>query len=117
MQVAAVEIDTIVDAVASHLLSPSVYAALKVSPLGSLTATNILGSKADVYVQVIHTDGVTHSPNVTLAPCTKTELKITAQTGGDANLLGLTGKAKTVTDIYTHTFTKWDPGSSFCKSI
>ena len=117
LQVAAVEIDTVVDAIASHLLSPSVYAALQVSPLGSLTATNILSSKADVYVQVIHTDGVTHSPNITLAPCTKTELKITAQTGGDANLLGLTGKAKTATDIYTKTFTKWDPGSSFCKSI
>jgi len=117
LQVAAVQIDTIVDAIASHLLSPSVYAALKVTPLGSLTATNILGSKADVFVQVIHTDGVTHSPNITLAPCTKTELKITAQTGGDANLLGLTGKAKTVTDIYSKTFTKWDPGSSFCKSI
>jgi hypothetical protein len=117
LRVAASVIDSIVDGIEKHLLSPAAYAAFKASPLSNVTASNILASQADVYVQVIHTEGVTHSANITFAPCTKTELKITAQSGGDANLLGLTDKAMTVKDIYTKTFTKWDPGSSFCKSI
>jgi len=117
LRVAASVIDTIVDGIEKHLLSPAAYNAFKASPLGNVTASNILASQADVYVQVIHTEGVTHSANITLAPCTKTELKITAQSGGDANLMGLTDKAKTVKDLFTKTFTKWDPGSNFCKSI
>jgi len=117
LRAAASTTDTIVDGIEKHLLSASAYNALKASPLGNVTASNILASQADVYVQVIHTEGVTHSANITLAPCTKTELNITAQSGGDANLLGLTDNAKTVKDLFTRTFTKWDPGSSFCKSI
>ncbi|MFZ0395404.1 MAG: hypothetical protein WCF17_09445 [Terracidiphilus sp.] len=113
----AAGIDLAMDAIEKHLLPQSMYAALKASPLGSLTATNILNSNADIYVQVINTEGVTHAPNVTVAPCTKTLLKITAQSGGDANLLGLTGNAKTVKDLFTKEFTQWDPGSAFCKSV
>ena len=117
LKTAAAAIDAAVDAIASHLLPPAMYAALKATPLGSLTATNILASKADVFVQVINTEGVTHAPNVTVAPCSKIQLKITAQSGGEANLLGLTGKAKTITDLFTKEFTRWDPASNFCKSI
>jgi len=117
LQVGAAAIDAAVDAIASHLLPAAMYQALKATPLGGLTATNILASSADVFVQVINTEGVTHAPNITLAPCTKTQLKISAQSGGDANLLGLTGKAKTVKDLFTKEFIQWDPGSNFCKSV
>jgi hypothetical protein len=117
LQAGAAAIDLALDAIEAHLLPQSMYAALKASPLGSLTATNVLNSNADIYVQVISTEGVTHAPNITLAPCTKTQLKITAQSGGDANLLGLTGKAKTAKDLFTKEFIQWDPGSNFCKSI
>jgi hypothetical protein len=113
----AAAIDLAIDAIEAHLLPQSMYAALKASPLGSLTATNVLNSNADIYVQVISTEGVTHAPNITLAPCTKTQLKITAQAGGDANLLGLTGNAKKAKDLFTKDFTQWVPGSNFCKSI
>jgi hypothetical protein len=113
----AAAIDVALDAIEAHLLPQSMYAALKASPLGSVTATNILNSNADIYVQVISTEGVTHAPNITLAPCTKTQLKITAQSGGEANLLGLTGNAKKVKDLFTKEFIQWDPGSNFCKSV
>jgi hypothetical protein len=113
----AAAIDVALDAIEAHLLPQSMYAALKASPLGSVTATNVLNSNADIYVQVISTEGVTHAPNITLAPCTKTQLKITAQSGGEANLLGLTGNAKKVKDLFTKEFTQWDPGSNFCKSV
>jgi hypothetical protein len=113
----AAAIDVALDAIEAHLLPQSMYAALKASPLGSVTATNVLNSNADIYVQVINTEGVTHAPNITLAPCTKTQLKITAQSGGEANLLGLTGNAKKTKDLFTKEFIQWDPGSNFCKSV
>lgn len=113
----AAAIDVALDAIEAHLLPQSMYAALKASPLGSVTATNVLNSNADIYVQVINTEGVTHAPNITLAPCTKTQLKITAQSGGEANLLGLTGNAKKTKDLFTKEFTQWNPASNFCKSV
>jgi len=113
----AAAIDVAIDAIEAHLLPQSMYAALKASPAGSLTATNALNSNADIFVQVITTEGVTHAPNITLAPCTKTQLKITAQSGGEANLLGLTGNAKKTKDLFTKEFIQWDPGSNFCKSV
>jgi len=76
LKVAAAEIDVIVDAIESKLLPASVYQALQASPLGSVTATNILSSGADLYFQVIHTEGVTHSSNITVAPCSKIELSL-----------------------------------------
>jgi hypothetical protein len=82
-----------------------------------LTATNILSSQADIYVQVIHTEGVTHASNISLAPCSKQQLKITGQIGGEAKLLGLTPGATKTKDVFTKTFTRWDPASNFCKGV
>jgi hypothetical protein len=117
LKVAAAEIDVIVDAIESKLLPASVYQALQASPLGSVTATNILSSSADLYFQVIHTEGVTHSSNITVAPCSKIELKVSGQSGGDAQLFGLTKGAKTNKDLFSKTFTRWDPPTNFCKSV
>jgi hypothetical protein len=104
-KVGAALIDLERDAIEKQLLPASVYAALGTSPLGNVTASNILASSADVYIQVVHTEGVTHSSNITVAPCTKIELKVTAQSGGEANLFGLTKGARTVKDVFTKTFT------------
>jgi hypothetical protein len=121
LKVAAAAIDAIIDSVASRLLSPRVYKALAASPIGKMSATNVLGSSADVYVQFIHTEGVTHSSNISLAPCTKIELKVTAQAGGDAQLFGITSSGKknatSTKDLFTKTFTQWKPASNFCKGI
>jgi hypothetical protein len=116
-KMAAAVVDAAISYVANKYLSPSVLSVLKSSPLGKMSVSNILSSKADVFVQVIHTEGVTHSSNMTLAPCTKIELKVTGQKGGDAQLFGLTQGASTAKDIFTKTYTEWRPGSKFCKSI
>ena len=117
LKVAAAAIDATISNIATKLLPASVYAALAASPLGKMSAMNTLASSADVYVQFIHTEGVTHSSNIALTPCTKIELKVTAQAGGDAQLFNLTNKATGTKDIFTKTFTRWNPASSFCKGI
>ncbi|MGO9038811.1 MAG: hypothetical protein ACLPX1_09340 [Steroidobacteraceae bacterium] len=109
-------IDATVRAVAQKLLPSSIYNFLAASPLGRMTATNILSSSADIYAQVINTEGITNAPNITLAPCTKTQLVILGQVGGDVQLLNLAGGKKSM-DVFTKTYTVWDPGSDFCKSI
>lgn len=109
-----------IDQIESRLMSlmpQSVQNAVAQSPLSNVTASNILSSNADVYIQFITTEGVTHSSNVTPFPCSKQEIKLTAQGGGDAQLFGLTTGATTTTDLFTKTFTRWDPASDFCKKV
>jgi hypothetical protein len=101
-------------AVMKAALPASIKSALSSSPV---TATNVLSSKADVYVQFITTEGVTHSANQTLAPCSKQEIKLVGQAGGEAQLFGLTKNAKTATDLFSKTYTRWDPASDFCKGV
>jgi hypothetical protein len=74
-------------------------------------------SNADVFAQVIHTQGVTHSSNLSLAPCTKIELKVTGQVCGEMQLFNLTNGASKTVDTFTKTYTEWRPGSNFCKSV
>jgi hypothetical protein len=117
LKTVAAAADVILDAVFSHIIPADVYAKFKSSPLGNLTVSNALGSQADVYMQVVHIEGVTHSSTMTLAPCSKQQLRILGQVGGDLKLFGLTDKAKTTTDVFDKTFTRWDPGSAFCKAV
>lgn len=104
-------------AAAAALLPSSVTEAMSQSPLSKVTASSILSSKADVFVQFVTTEGVTHSSNQTPAPCSKQEIKLLAQGGGDAQLLGLTKGATKTADLFTKTFYRWDPASDFCKKI
>jgi len=117
LKIAAAAADAIIGKVAAKLLSPSLLSALQASPLGKMSVSNTLASNADVFVQIIHTEGVTHSSNITLAPCTKIQLKVSAQEGGDAQLFGLTKGASTTKDIFTKEYFQWNPGSNFCKGI
>ncbi|HLY59832.1 MAG TPA: hypothetical protein VKV95_03610 [Terriglobia bacterium] len=109
-------IDKIASAAAA-LLPSSLTQAMSQSPLGKVTASTILASNADVFVQFVTTEGVTHSANQTPFPCSKQEIKLLAQGGGDADLMGLTKGASTTKDLFTKTFTRWDPASDFCKKI
>jgi hypothetical protein len=101
----------------SGYLPASVKSAIANSPLSKMTASNVLASNADVYVQFIATEGVTHSSNITPAPCTKTQIKFTGEGGLSAQFFGLTDGAKKSTDFFTKDFTEWNPGSNFCKSV
>lgn len=113
----ASKIDQLAAFMENKLLPASMVQAWNQSPLSKVTASNVLASNADVYVQFIATEGVTHSANQTLAPCSKQEIQFTAQGGGDANLLGLTKGASKTKDLFTKTYTRWDPASDFCKKI
>jgi hypothetical protein len=109
-------IDSIVTKMESKL-PQSILDAIAKSPLSKVTASNILSSNADVYVQFIATEGVTHSASETPFPCSKQEIKFTGQGGTSAQFFGLTDGAKGVTDLFTKTFTRWDPASNFCKGV
>jgi hypothetical protein len=98
-------------------LPASVQAAINNSPLSKMSVTNALASSADLFVQVIHTEGVTHASNITPAPCSKIELKVSGQWGGDATLFDLVPNASATRDLFTKTFTRWNPASDFCKSV
>ena len=106
----------IINRVAQKVLSPAMFNALANSPFGNVTFSNVLASNADLYVQVIHTEGVTHAANITPVPCSKQQLKVTGQFGGEVNLLGNTSAPHTK-DLFTKEFTRWNPASNFCKSV
>ena len=109
-------IDTIASQMES-LLPKSVLEAAAQSPLSRVTASSILQSNADVYAQFVATEGVVHAPNVTAAPCSKQEIKFALQGGAAAQLFGLTPDAKVETDLFTKTYTQWNPPTAFCKGI
>jgi len=109
-------IDTAVGILKSYL-APSIQAAIANSPLSKMTVSNVLSSNADVFVQFITTEGVTHSSNVTLAPCTKQKIKFDGEGGLGAQLFGMTDGANTTTDIFTKTYTHWVPDTPFCRGV
>jgi hypothetical protein len=109
-------IDTAVGILKSYL-APGIQAAIANSPLSKMTVSNVLASNADVFVQFITTEGVTHSSNVTLAPCTKQKIKFDGEGGLGAQLFGMTDGAKTTTDIFTKTYTHWVPDTPFCRDL
>lgn len=110
-------VDDAVGWLEKKLLSPEQLAALEDSPLGNFSVTNMLKSTADVYAQIVHTEGTTHAANITPAPCSKVTLKIDGVVGGEANLFGITEGMTKETTVFTKTFERWTPGSDFCKSI
>jgi hypothetical protein len=114
--VATAAVDKAISWVKSKLPA-SVQAAINSSPLSKMSVTNALASNADLFVQVIHTEGVTHASNITPAPCSKIQLKVTGQWGGDATLFDLVPNASATRDLFTKTFTRWNPASDFCKSV
>lgn len=98
-------------------LSPETQTKIQNSPIGNFSLTNVLASKADVYVQLIHSAGATQTQNMAAAPCKKFELKIDGQYGGEASLFGMAPNAKTVKSLFTKTYTRVDPATDFCKSV
>jgi hypothetical protein len=98
-------------------LPAGIQKALADSPLGKMSVTNALASNADLFVQVVHTQGVTHAANITLAPCSKIQLRVSGQWGGDATLFNLVPGASSTKDFFTKDFTRWAPATDFCKSV
>jgi hypothetical protein len=110
----ATVIDAIVRNASAKILSPQTLNAIHQSPFGNFSVSNALSSKADVFVQIIHTEGATHSANTMSVSCSKVELKIDGQYGGDAQLLGMTPGATTTKPLFTKTLTHWTPHTDLC---
>lgn len=114
----AAKIDAFVGKWAAKLLPEATVAAFKASPLGNFSLSNALKSQADVFVQLIHATGVTNAPATALAPCKKFQVKVDGEYGGTLNLLaGDKPQADTTKTAFTKTFTRYEPGSDFCKSL
>jgi hypothetical protein len=117
ISIGAAVVDHVVSTVAAKILPPAVLQAIQNSPLGNFSVSNALASQADIYAQIIHTEGTTHAANITPVPCSKIELKVDGQVGGDANLLGIVKGSTSTKTVFTKTFTRWNPASNFCKSV
>lgn len=83
----------------------------------NVTASNILTSSADVFVQFLPSEGVTHAASTSPMLYSKQEIKFDAPGGLGAKLFGLTGGAQNTTTLFTRTMTRWDPASDFCKKV
>jgi hypothetical protein len=109
-----------IDNIASKLeslLPQSAQDIIKNSIMAKVTASNVLTSNADVYMQFIATEGSTHSANVSLVPCSKKEMKFDIDAGTAAQFFGLTNGASSSVSLYTHTFTRAVPDTPFCNSV
>jgi hypothetical protein len=114
---AATIVDSVISRLESKYLSPATLQALQNSPLGNFSVSNVLTSNADIYAQIIHTEGTTRGAAISLVPCSKVQLKIDGEVGGDANLLGIIKGSSAVKNVFNKTYVQWDPPSNFCKSV
>jgi hypothetical protein len=109
-----------IDAIASgleSLLPQSAQDLIANSWMSRMTASNVLGSNADVYIQFIATEGTTHAANITPAPCSKQDIKFDVDAGTAAQFFGLTNGASSSVSLYTQRYTRWIPDTPFCKAL
>lgn len=99
------------------LLPQSAQDVIANSWMSKMTASNVLASNADVYIQFIATEGSTHAANITPVPCSKQEIKFDLDAGTAAQFFGLTSGAASSVNLYTHNYTRWIPDSPFCKGL
>jgi hypothetical protein len=79
--------------------------------------SNVVKSSADVYAQLVSTEGVVHSSAISMLPCSKKWIEFSAQIGTAANIAGLTPNAQRSTTVYQKKFEKADPPSNFCEKV
>jgi hypothetical protein len=99
------------------LLPQSAQDVIGNSWMSKMTASNVLASNADVYIQFIATEGTTHAANVTPVPCFKQEIKLDLDAGTAAQFFGLTNGASSSVNLFTKTYTHWAPDTPFCRGI
>jgi hypothetical protein len=109
-----------IDGIASKmesLLPQSAQDIIANSWMSKMTASNVLASNADVYIQFIATEGSTHAANITPVPCSKQEIKFDLDAGTAAQFFGLTNGASSSVSLYTHNYTRWIPDTPFCRGV
>jgi hypothetical protein len=89
----------------------------KAGTLGPNSISAVLKSSADVYAQLVSTEGVVHAPTISMVPCSKKWIEFSGQIGTAANIAGMTPNAKTSTTVFSKKYEKADPPSSFCEKV
>ena len=103
-------VDKRIDTFAKAHLSPAAYDALSKSPLGTAVASNIIKSEADVFAQLVVTEGVTRTGVTALVACSRITTSLTAQVGMNGSLFGVNAGAKEHTkDVLAHEWLRVDP--------
>lgn len=85
--------------------------------LGQVKASAVLKSNADVYAQLISTEGVVHAPVISMIPCSKKWISFEGVVGTAANIAGLTPNAKRSAVVFQKRYDKADPPSNFCEKV
>jgi hypothetical protein len=79
--------------------------------------SNVLKSKADVYAQLVSSEGAVHAPTISMVPCSKKWIEFSAQVGTAANIAGMTPNATRSTTVFSKKYSKADPPSNFCEKV
>jgi hypothetical protein len=83
--------------------------------LGTVKASNVLKSNADVYAQLISTEGTVHSSAISMIPCSKKWIGFEAVVGTAADIAGITPNAKRSAVVLRKRYDKADPPTTFCE--
>jgi hypothetical protein len=78
---------------------------------------NVVKSNADVYAQLVSTEGVVHAPAISMVPCSKKWIGFQVDIGTAANIAGMTPNASRSTVVYQKKYSKADPPSNFCEKV
>ena len=85
--------------------------------LNKIKAQNVLQSKADVYAQLVSTEGTVHSATITMVPCSRKWISFEGVVGTAADIAGLTPNAKRSAVVFQKRYDKADPPSNFCEKV
>ncbi len=85
--------------------------------LNKIKTQNVLQSKADVYAQLVSTEGAVHSATISMLPCSKKWISFEGVVGTAADIAGLTPNAKRSAVVFQKRYDQADPPSSFCEKV
>jgi hypothetical protein len=85
--------------------------------LNTVKAANVLKSNADVYAQLVSTEGVVHSSAISMIPCSRKWIQFEGVVGTAADIAGLTPGAKRSAVVFTKKYDRADPPSNFCEKV
>lgn len=85
--------------------------------LGTVKASDVLKSHADVYAQLISTEGTVHSPATAMLPCSRQWISFEGNVGTAADIAGLTPNAKRSVTVFQKRYDKATPPSNYCEKV
>jgi hypothetical protein len=74
-------------------------------------------STADVYAQLVSTEGTVHSATTSMIPCSRQWISLEGVVGTAADIAGLTPNAKRSAVLFHKQYDKATPPSTFCEKV